>query len=67
VVVPSGLHGKGDPVTYVKVVPELVVEVLVDVAHERGRWRHPMGYRRLRLDLSPDAVPRGTELEAGPA
>ncbi|MET7327058.1 hypothetical protein [Nonomuraea sp. NPDC005650] len=63
----SDLPGKGDPITYQQVVPELVVEVLADVADERGRWRHPMRYRRLRLDLSPDAVPRGTHLDAGPA
>jgi ATP-dependent DNA ligase len=61
----SGLYGKGDPVAYRRVVPELVVEVLVDVAHERGRWRHPLRYLRLRLDLSPDAVPRGSRLDAG--
>ncbi|MEU7839309.1 MULTISPECIES: hypothetical protein [unclassified Nonomuraea] len=61
----SGLHGKGDPVTYRRIVPELVVEVLVDVARERGRWRHPMRCLRLRLDLSPDAVPRGTRPDGG--
>ncbi|MFI6184296.1 hypothetical protein ACIA8R_52825 [Nonomuraea sp. NPDC051191] len=50
-----------------QVTIELVVEVLVDVAQERGRWRHPMRYRRLRLGLSPDAVPRTTWLDAGSA
>ncbi|MFD1545945.1 hypothetical protein [Nonomuraea guangzhouensis] len=63
----SGPHGKGNPVTYRRVVPELVVEVLVGVARERGRWRHPMRCLRRRLELSPDAVQRGTRLDAGPA
>ncbi|MEV1248690.1 hypothetical protein ACIBO2_56720 [Nonomuraea sp. NPDC050022] len=44
-----------------------MIALLVDVDQERGRWRHPMRYRRLRLDLSPDAVLRGTHLDAGPA
>lgn len=40
------------------VVPQLVVEVDVDVARDAaGRWRHPVRLHRARLDVSPDAVP----------
>jgi hypothetical protein len=46
------------------VVPDLVLEVRVDVATERHRWRHPIRYVRLRPDLSVDEVPRDLHLEA---
>ncbi|QIP74726.1 ATP-dependent DNA ligase [Streptomyces sp. VN1] len=40
------------------VVPELVVEVGVDVARDgAGRWRHPVSWHRSRPDLSPIDVP----------
>ncbi|MEU3094787.1 hypothetical protein ABZ690_08195 [Streptomyces sp. NPDC006967] len=40
------------------VVPELVVEVGVDVARDRaGRWRHPARWHRSRPDLSAGDVP----------
>nr|WP_318199165.1 ATP-dependent DNA ligase [Streptomyces sp. SCL15-4] len=40
------------------VVPDLVVEVGVDVARDgAGRWRHPARWHRMRPDLSPADVP----------
>ncbi|WP_256363376.1 hypothetical protein [Streptomyces sp. TRM70350] len=46
------------------VVPELVVEVGVDVARDSaGRWRHPARWHRIRPELSPADTPR---FEPGP-
>jgi ATP-dependent DNA ligase len=46
------------------VVPELVVEVGVDVARDgAGRWRHPARWRRMRPELAPADTPR---FEPGP-
>ncbi|MFF9212907.1 MULTISPECIES: ATP-dependent DNA ligase [unclassified Streptomyces] len=39
------------------VEPGLVAEIAVDTAQERGGWRHPIRYARLRLDLSAADVP----------
>jgi hypothetical protein len=39
------------PVEYAPVNPAVVVELDADVAFEFGRWRHPIAFRRLRLDL----------------
>ncbi|MET7457669.1 ATP-dependent DNA ligase [Streptomyces sp. NPDC005574] len=40
------------------VMPELVVEVGVDVARDSaGRWRHPARWHRARADLSPADIP----------
>jgi hypothetical protein len=43
----------------------VVVEVRVDVAAERGRWRHPARYLRLRPDLAPADVPTDLDLDGG--
>ncbi|MFF8287400.1 ATP-dependent DNA ligase [Streptomyces albus] len=46
------------------VVPELVVEVGVDVARDgAGRWRHPARWHRMRPELTPADTPR---FEPGP-
>lgn len=46
------------------VVPELVVEVGVDVARDgAGRWRHPARWHRMRPELVPADTPR---FEPGP-
>jgi ATP-dependent DNA ligase len=45
------------PLPYVQVEPVTVVEIEVDTAHEHGRWRHPVRYRRVRPDLSVYDVP----------
>ncbi|OEJ56615.1 hypothetical protein BGM19_38945 [Streptomyces agglomeratus] len=39
------------------VVPELVAEVSADTAIERGAWRHPLRFVRLRLDVTVADVP----------
>ncbi|AGS66889.1 putative ATP-dependent DNA ligase [Streptomyces collinus] len=45
-------------------MPELVVEIGVDVARDNaGRWRHPARWHRARPDLSPADVPT---FEPGP-
>jgi len=56
---------KRTPAVFVRVVPEVVVEVRVDVAAIGGRWRHGLRYQRLRTDVEPDAVPRDLEIETG--
>ncbi|GAA4554776.1 hypothetical protein [Pseudonocardia xishanensis] len=51
---PETLHprfGSSSPLHYTRVRPEVVVELDVDTARDQGRWRHPTGYRRVRLDL----------------
>ncbi|PRX91998.1 ATP-dependent DNA ligase [Allonocardiopsis opalescens] len=42
---------------YVRVRPELVVEVSADVAQDQGRMRHPARYVRPRNDVGPEDVP----------
>ncbi|TQJ85265.1 ATP-dependent DNA ligase [Streptomyces sp. SLBN-31] len=41
----------------VLVEPDLVAEVVVDTAQERGTWRHPIRLARLRLDVTTADVP----------
>jgi ATP-dependent DNA ligase len=44
----------------VLVEPVLVAEIMVDTALERGSWRHPVRFARLRLDVAlPDVPPFG--------
>ncbi|MFF4542459.1 hypothetical protein [Streptomyces aureus] len=41
------------------VEPEVVVEVVADVARDAsGRWRHPARWHRVRTDLSPTEIAR---------
>ncbi len=53
----SGHFQKAEPLTYVQVDPTTVAEVDTDAALDRHRWRHPVHYVRLRLDLSVYDVP----------
>ncbi|MFF9135592.1 hypothetical protein ACF1AY_38410 [Streptomyces sp. NPDC014776] len=39
------------------VEPGRVAEIAVDTAQERGAWRHPVRYARLRLDVTVADVP----------
>ncbi|MFE6023847.1 ATP-dependent DNA ligase [Streptomyces sp. NPDC056441] len=39
------------------VVPELVAEVSADTAIDRGAWRHPLRFARLRLDVTVADAP----------
>ncbi|MFI9206369.1 ATP-dependent DNA ligase [Streptomyces sp. NPDC053048] len=48
--------------------PELVAEVSADAAVDRGKWRHPVRWVRLRADLSPADTPpfgQGNQPSAG--
>jgi hypothetical protein len=59
----AGLYGSRPVMRYVRVRPDTVAEISVDVATEQGRWRHPARYRRLRPDLVPDDVPTVLTIE----
>ena len=60
----SSIYGSREPIRYTRVIPDLVLEVRVDVATDRHRWRHPVRYERLRPDLTVEEVPRGLDLDA---
>ncbi|MFC8125436.1 ATP-dependent DNA ligase [Streptomyces sp. NPDC057302] len=49
--------GSRTPLDVVLVEPELVAEIEVDTAQERGAWRHPVRLARLRPDISTGDVP----------
>ncbi|MFD5000050.1 hypothetical protein [Streptomyces buecherae] len=49
--------GSRTPLDVVLVEPELVAEIAVDTALERGSWRHPVRFARLRLDTTVADVP----------
>jgi ATP-dependent DNA ligase len=40
------------PLRYIRVRPDLVVELDVDTARDHGVWRHPVTFKRLRPDLT---------------
>ncbi|WP_346101376.1 RNA ligase family protein [Nonomuraea maheshkhaliensis] len=52
----SSSYGQRDPITYTRVQPDLVVEILVDMATDAGRHRHHCRYLRPRTDLDPAHV-----------
>ena len=60
----SSIYGSREPTRYTRLIPDLVLEVRVDVATDHHRWRHPVRYMRLRPDLTADEVPRDLELDA---
>ncbi|MEV4192794.1 hypothetical protein [Streptomyces toxytricini] len=49
--------GSRTPLDVVLVEPALVSEITVDTALERGAWRHPVRFARLRLDVAVADVP----------
>lgn len=51
-----GQLDRREPQPYVQVEPLLVAEIVVDQAYERGRFRHPVRYLRVRGDLDPADV-----------
>ncbi|WP_459250051.1 ATP-dependent DNA ligase [Streptomyces youssoufiensis] len=51
----------------VLVEPDLVAEIAVDTALERGSWRHPVRFARLRLDITVANVPPFGAGAGGPA
>ncbi|MFE4082903.1 ATP-dependent DNA ligase [Streptomyces sp. YIM B13502] len=48
--------GSRTPLEVVLVAPELVAEIDVDRAQDRGVWRHPARFVRLREDMAPEDV-----------
>ena len=60
-VLPASRFGQlgAEPVPYTKAQPDVVVEVDADVCWEQDRWRHPVTFRRLRLDLAARDVAAG--------
>ncbi|MCZ0990370.1 ATP-dependent DNA ligase [Streptomyces diastatochromogenes] len=48
--------GSRTPLDVVLVEPELVAEIDVDTAQDRGVWRHPARFVRLREDMVPGDV-----------
>jgi hypothetical protein len=52
----GGLAGPRPPTTVVRVEPTVVVEVSVDTAFERGRWRHIARFVRIRADIEPGGI-----------
>ncbi|MFF5257175.1 ATP-dependent DNA ligase [Streptomyces leeuwenhoekii] len=56
--------GSRTPLDVVLVEPALVAEIMVDTALERGAWRHPVRFARLRLDVEiADVPPFGADAE----
>ncbi|MFE0805286.1 ATP-dependent DNA ligase [Streptomyces sp. NPDC058812] len=49
--------GSRTPLDVVLVEPRLVAEIAVDTAQDRGAWRHPVRFARLRQDVTPADVP----------
>ncbi|MEV5177408.1 hypothetical protein AB0L10_41665 [Streptomyces flaveolus] len=45
------------PLAVVLVEPDLVAEMEVDTAQDRGAWRRPVRFARLRDDMAPQDVP----------
>lgn len=52
----GGLAGQRKPAPITPVEPSTVVEVAVDTAFERGRWRHPVRFVRVRTDVDAGEV-----------
>ncbi|WP_338120200.1 hypothetical protein [Streptomyces agglomeratus] len=50
--------GSCDVLETVLVRPDVVAEVSADRAVDRGVFRHPLRFKRLRLDVTADDVPR---------
>ena len=48
--------GSRDPLILILVTPNLVAEINADTAVDRGTWRHPLRFVRLRLDVTPADV-----------
>jgi ATP-dependent DNA ligase len=59
----GGLYGSRPPTRYIRVVPDTVAEVSIDVAVDKRAWRHPARYVRLRPDMAPEDVPVGVSPE----
>lgn len=49
--------GSRAPLDVVLVEPNMVAEIDTDTAQDRGVWRHPVRFARLRLDVAVEDVP----------
>ncbi|MEU6521109.1 hypothetical protein [Streptomyces sp. NPDC046978] len=49
--------GSREPLDITLAAPRLVAEIDADTAMDRGAWRHPVRYLRLRDDIDPSDVP----------
>ncbi|MBT2505851.1 ATP-dependent DNA ligase [Streptomyces sp. ISL-98] len=49
--------GSREPLDPTLVAPDQVAEISADTAIERGAWRHPLRFVRLRLDVTATDVP----------
>lgn len=58
---PGGWHNS-DEIDYVRVEPDVVVEVRVDTAAQAGRWRHGLRFVRIREDVTPADIPRDMDI-----
>ncbi|WCD91327.1 hypothetical protein KPP03845_200288 (plasmid) [Streptomyces xanthophaeus] len=50
--------GSRDVLDAVLVRPDLIAEISADRSIDRGIFRHPLRYQRLRLDVTAEDVPR---------
>ncbi|MEV6738642.1 ATP-dependent DNA ligase [Streptomyces sp. NPDC051104] len=50
--------GSREPLDVTLVAPRLVAEIDADTVRDRGAWRHPVRFTRLRDDMAPDDAPR---------
>jgi ATP-dependent DNA ligase len=67
--IPSSWFGQlpGRSIDYRPVVPDTVVELVVDTAFERHRWRHAARFVRIRSDLLPSEIPTSPPQPSVPA
>jgi ATP-dependent DNA ligase len=49
--------GSRDPLDVALVEPNMVAEIDADTAQDRGVWRHPLRFARLRQDIAVEDVP----------
>jgi hypothetical protein len=60
--------GSREPLNLTLVMPNVVAEASADTAIDRGTFRHPLRFARLRLDVTVDDVPHfgeGAQPSAG--
>ncbi|MFB6876042.1 hypothetical protein [Streptomyces sp. NPDC056323] len=63
----SAAWGSRDTLDPILVEPDRVAEISAETAIDRGAWRHPLRFVRIRAELHPMQVPKFRELdEPGP-
>lgn len=63
----SSVWGSRDALDVVRAHPDLVAEIGAETSIDRGVFRHPLRFRRLRLDVTVGDVPRFGEGRAAAA